>query len=422
MTFTLRHAAIAGLVLLAASPAYAAPQPSTQSVEDPGPAGKPGRPRKKNFRRLKKTGAAATEATPAPFIPIKPAPPPTVCEKVNTIFLRVDSLVQEQAQKEARSFSRVDKIIQQYKAPITGLGPAAVPCLAGITLDPLRLEKTRLWGLTFLTFIKHYSIFFPVRGLLLDPAAPAELRSTAASYLPLLKGLCDDNKEPGARSCVTREVIDKTLCASLEDRTLPEAPLREVLSRVSRTGCDDAGPLEAWIRSFGAHPEDKDWQNAHLSILALTKGKTSPSTRVILRLFKLYPAGSRGRKLLYKALLDKRGDLLAVRDSASPMLTWALQSEPGPVGEVMALETLALVRDPETAPVFLRYLEKKDPDVVAAAASGLAAVGAKSAIPALDKLLAGITDDPRFSADATRDRPRDAVARIRAALDDLWRQ
>ncbi|MFA6315844.1 MAG: HEAT repeat domain-containing protein [Elusimicrobiota bacterium] len=416
---TLVRAAGLALALLTALPA--APQTSAQSSEDAGqPAA--GRPRKKNFRRMKKTTAPAPTAGPSPAPAAKPAAPPTVCEKVNRIFLRVDALVQEGAEKDARTFSRVDKVVREYKAPITALGVSAVPCLAAIALDPLRLEKSRLWALTFMTFIKRYPVFFPVKGILLDPASPAELRSAAASYLPLLKGLCDETQDPDVRDCVTREAIDRTLCASLEDKALPAPVLREALSRVARSGCDEPGPLEGWIRSFGVHPKGKDWENAHLAILALTRGRTLPSTRVLLRLFEHYPTGSRGRKLLYKALLDKRGDLLAIRDTATPMLSWALQSEPGPAGELLALETLALVRDPKTAAVFLRYLEKKDPEVVAAAAAGLAAVGAKNAIPTLEKLLAGVMDDPRFQANADQDRPREAVARIRSSLDDLWRQ
>ncbi|MBI5625251.1 MAG: HEAT repeat domain-containing protein [Elusimicrobia bacterium] len=387
-----------GLLLLAASQAEAA--------------------RQKNFRRTRKAAAAAPAPLPAP----RPAVPPTVCESVNRIFLRVDALVAEQAQKDAKTFSRVDRIVREYKAPITGLGPAAVPCLASIALDPMRLEKSRLWALTFLTFIKRRVVFNPVRALLLDQTAPVELRSTAASYLPLLKGFCDDPKSPEEGSCVTRQDIDATLCASLEDGKLPAVVLREVLSRAARSGCEQAGPIEAWIRSFGDHPMGKDWENAHLAVLALTRAKSPAATRVLLRLFKHYPAGSRGRKLLYKALLEKKGDLLAVRETATPMLTWALRSEPGPVGEIMALEALALSRDPDSAGVFLDYLQKKDPEVVAAAASGLAAARAKSALPTLEKLLAEIPDDPRFQADGEHARPREAVGRIRIAIDDLWRQ
>ncbi|MBI4676769.1 MAG: HEAT repeat domain-containing protein [Elusimicrobia bacterium] len=362
--------------------------------------------------------AAPTAPAPAPARVARPAAPPTPCETINQIFLRIDALVAEQARHDARTISRVDKVVQQYKAPVTGLGAAAVPCLAGIAMDPIRPEKSRLWALTFLSLIKHYSVFYPVKAVLADSGAPGELRSAAASYLPLLKGLCEDNQ--GA--CVTQKVIEAALCSSLEDKALPEPALREVLSRASRYGCDDAGPLEGWIKGFGDHPKGKDWQNAYLAILALTRAKTLPSTRVLLRLFNHYPPGSRGRKLLYKALLDKPGDLIALKESATPMLTWALRAEPGPVGEVMALQALAMVKNPDSASVFERYLWDEDPEVVAEAAAGLAAIGAKQAIPALEKLLDGLAGDPRFAANAKRDRPRDAIGKIRLAVDSLWAQ
>jgi HEAT repeat protein len=72
-----------------------------------------------------------------------------------------------------------------------------------------------------------------------------------------------------------------------------------------------------------------------------------------------------------------------------------------------------------TADVFLKYLEKEDPQVVAAAASGLAAIDARQAVPALDQLLAGISKDARFSKSAGRPGPDEFIEEIRTAAAAL---
>ncbi|MBI5211460.1 MAG: HEAT repeat domain-containing protein [Elusimicrobia bacterium] len=397
------------------------------------------RPKNPKRKAAASPAAAATAAQagglkPSPAsLTVPPAPkkgtlderdlPPgrTACDNVNRIFLRIDRLVLESDKRDVRTVSSLDKRIQEYRHPVAAQGKAAVPCLAAVAMDPDKPLKSRLWALSFAAAIKDYSVFMPLKAVLNDAGAPGELRSTAASYMLLMKGVCQAASEQGGPpQCIGQEEVRREFCASLEDKALPPPALREVLAHASVYGCDDAGPLEHWIKSFGVAPTEHDWQNANFAILALARARSPVSTRVLLRLFKHYPVGSRGRKLVYKALLLKDKDLSAMKETVSPQLAWELEAEPGPVGQTMVLQLLAMVNDPASAGVFVKFLGKEDPGVVGEAASGLAAIGAKQAIPELEKLLAGVEKDSRFAGTKGRPRPREAIDRIRDALDALW--
>lgn len=99
----------------------------------------------------------------------------------------------------------------------------------------------------------------------------------------------------------------------------------------------------------------------------------------------------------------------------------ALRSESDRFDTVIPLIHLASALGPETAPALSRLARHPDAEVLAEAAEALVAFKRVETLPALESVVAGAMNDPRFSPKEGRPDPAVSLARLEKAVAALRR-
>jgi HEAT repeat protein len=324
---------------------------------------------------------------------------------INHLFTHIEKIEVQQENQDARTIKDLDHRIEALGPQAMRYGAQAVPPLAAILGDSKRSLKTRLWALSFLALIHDPSALDPLKNTLYDPAASMLLRADAASAIPNVE--------------ISASAQSLALCQALS-LDLPQEALRQTLFGLSRLGCDDAAALETRAKQFGARPKSEDADTAGLAIDALGRSHPVEAARALWRVFAFFPPGSYGRLKSLEALLLQRDSLLVFEPEAFHSASDALYSESNtPPNAVQAAKLLASLDDPKAVPVLLRFLKNKDAEVATTAAEGLAHLKAAAAQKPVEKLLAGVLDDPRFAPIPGRTDPGELMERLQRAAAAL---
>ena len=326
--------------------------------------------------------------------------------EVQAVFVKVDQLLARQAGADARMVAGLDAEIEALAPAVLRWRERAVAPLARLLADRGRSVKARLYALSFLG-LTHEPLALPaLKRLLLDPGAPAPLRSAAASALPPLD--------------VSRQSVRAALCAALSQDALPEEMAQPALLEASHLGCDETAVLESWARRGGPRPAGAQARAAESAAAGLGSSRPIEAARALVRLLAFYPAGSAMKPPVLRGLWQKRRDLPALRTEAAAALRRTIRSEAGqPRIVAAAVPVLAALRDPDDAPLLRRLLRHPDAEVVTAAAEALAELRFFPAHDDIGALLAHTHDDRRFAAVPGRPDPRALIPRLQAALGRL---
>lgn len=322
---------------------------------------------------------------------------------IDHLFVHIEKLELQQENQDARTIHELDHKIEALGPQAIRWGARAVPPLAAILANNKRSLKTRLWALSFLALTHDPSALDPLKSTLDDATASELLRADAASAIPNLE--IDAAAQRGA------------LCQAL-DLDLPVAALRETLFGLSRLGCDDVAALEARAKQFGARPKSEEAEMIRLAVEGLGLSHPVEAARALWRVFTFFPAGTPQRLACLDALLLQRESLLVFEPIAENDASDALFSESdAPENAVAAARLLASLDDPKAVPVLMRFLKNKDAEVVTTAAEGLVRLKAQEARKPVEKLLAGVLDDPRFAPMPGRPDPSALMERLQKAVD-----
>jgi hypothetical protein len=303
-----------------------------------------------------------------------------------SLIARAATLVQAQRGKTADEARLLERRLEALNTEARQLGPKAAAPLAAAAGDARKPALLRLWMIVYLQSLEDPEAFPHLRKLLLDRAQPDLLRGAAARAI--------------AAAPVSAMARRRALCASLTAEPGREA-LREALFSLQKLGCDDPGALERWAASD------------ERAIAALSRSPSPPAVPALSRLFDRFKTGSVERGRVLAALAPHAAFLDAER--ARAMLAAETRSSPNAQA---ALRLLALGGDPASADFAGRLLRSRDGGTVVAAAETLAALGAKSWAPEVEKISDGFAGDERFAGDPGRD----AVAlydRLKIAVDQL---
>ena len=326
--------------------------------------------------------------------------------EIRAVFTKVQQLLARQTGSDARTVAGLDEDIESLAPAVLRWKWRAVAPLAAIIADRSRPVKARLYALSFLGLTHDPLALPPLKGLLLDPEAPASLRNAAAASLPLLD--------------VSRQSVRTALCAALARTDLPEEAVSSGLLTVSQLGCDETNTLENRAKSAGLRPQGRPAQDAAWAVAGLGQSRPLSATRALVRLLRFYPAGSVLRPAVLRALESKKRDMPALRDDAAAALATVLESESNrPDILAAALPMLAGLRDTGRAPLLRRFLGHPDAEVATAAAEALAQMQVFAAREDLRRILAGVHDDPRFAPAPGRPDPLRLIERIQAAEKKL---
>jgi HEAT repeat protein len=326
--------------------------------------------------------------------------------EVRAVSVKMEQLLAREAGLDARAIAQLDQEIESLSPAVLKWKWRAVAPLERALFEPGRPVKARLYALSFLGLTHDPLALPPLRRLLLDPAAPAALRSAAAADLPSLD--------------VSRQRVREALCAALSQEDLPEEAARQALSETARLGCDETAVLEGWARRNGLRPEGPQARAAELAVAGLGRSRPIEAARALVRLLAFYPAGSRLKPPVLRALWEKRQDLPALKAEASGALGGVIRAESRhPETVAAAVPVLASLADPKDVPLLRRLLENSDAEVVTAAAEALAQLQVFPARDDIARILARVHEDRRFTPLPGRPDPRVLIARLQAALRRL---
>ncbi len=338
-------------------------------------------------------------------LPVRAQPPEAVVARV---LARAEKLVAAQKGKDAREIFDLDREAEGLSKELKPLGWKAVPALAAAAKDLKRPAKVRLLAVSFLGLTADPSALPPLSEVLLDPEQPAFVRSLAAQSLPGL----------GAHDAPVRT----TLCLALAQEDLPREVLAESLIPLKRLGCPDAAALTRIARSFGPHPGEKDLLVVSAALAVMSKSLGPDSGKAILALVSYFPARGPARAAAIAALDVRRADVSNwLKPETLPVVIEALRSESAQWETMIPLVRLAAALGPEAEPALARLTKHPDAEVLAEVAEALAAAKHLESIPALDAVIAGAMNDPRFSPKEGRPDPAVSLARIEKAVAALRR-
>jgi HEAT repeat protein len=322
---------------------------------------------------------------------------------IDHLFAHIEKLELQQENQDARTIHELDHKIEALGPQAIRWGDKAVPPLAAILTDNKRSLKTRLWALSFLALTHDPTALDPLKSILNDATASELLRADAASAIPNLEISADAQR--GA------------LCQALS-LDLPTPTLRETLFGLSRLGCDDAAALEARAKQFGARPKSEEAEMIRLAVEALGLSHPVEAARALWRVFTFFPAGTPQRLACLDALLLQRDAQQSFEPVAENSASDALYSESNtPENAAAAARLLANFDDPKAVPVLLRFLKNKDAEVATTAAEGLVRLKAQEGRKPVEKLLAGVLDDPRFAPLPGRPDPGALMERLEKAVE-----
>jgi hypothetical protein len=327
---------------------------------------------------------------------------------VARVMARAEKLEASQKGKDAREIAKLDRKAEELSKDLKPLGWRAVPALAAAAQDLKRPPKVRLLAASFLALVRDPAAAPALADILLNPEQTPFVRSLAAQSLP----------GQGAPDSVVRGA----LCRAVAQPELPREVLDDALLPLARLGCPDPAALVRVARSFGPRPagRDLDLVNAALSTLGRSHG--SASGKALLSLVAYFPAQGAPRASAIKALDLRRAEIAVwLAPEALPVVSEALRSESENPETMLALIRVSSELGPDMGPALARLSRHPDAEVLASAAEALVAFKRVEAIPALESVVAGAMNDPRFSPKDGRPDPAATLARIEKALDALRR-
>jgi hypothetical protein len=327
---------------------------------------------------------------------------------VRLAMARVDALVAQEPGRDARAVAELDRRAEGVYKDLAPLGWRSAAPLGDAARDLKRPPKSRLFAATFLAKLGDPACFPPLSDVLLDPAQDAEVRLSAA------QGLTAVGAPPQSER--------KTLCAAAAQPDLPRPVLDEALIALTRLGCDDPAALESAARLFGARPGGRELVTVRRALDALARSSGEASLRRLLVLATYFPSDTDARAAALSALASRAPDLVsALAPEALPVARDALRSETAEPATMIVLVRLADAFGPEADDMLLPLASHLDAEVLAAAAEALARRKELAALPALDAVIAGALDDPRFGPKPGRPDPAQLLERIEAAAESLRR-
>ncbi len=216
--------------------------------------------------------------------------------------------------------------------------------------------------------------------------------------------------------------MSNVLCSALAQEDLPREVLSEALLSLSRLGCPDPAALTRIARSFGPRPDEKDLVLLNASIAALGRSRGAASGKALIGLIAHFPPQGEPRAAAIAALAARRAEISTwLAPEALPVVAEALRSESARWDTMIPLIHLASALGHEAVPALTRLTKHPDAEVLAEAAEALAALKRIETIPALDSVVAGALNDPRFSPKEGRPDPAALLARLEKAVAALRR-
>ena len=338
-------------------------------------------------------------------VPVSAQTPQAV---VTRVMARAEKLVASQKGKDAREIRDSDLAAENLSKELKPLGWKAAPALGAAAQELKRPMKVRLLAVSFLGLIRDPAAFPPLEDILLNREQAPIVRSLAAQSLPGL-GAPDGS-------------VSKVLCAALAQEDLPREVLADVLLSLSRLGCPDPAALTRIVRSFGPRPGEKDLMLVKAAFAVLGRSRGVDSGKTILALVSYFPPLGAARAAAIMALDARRTEIaIWLAPEALPVVTEALRSESGRWETMIPLINIATALGPETGLALSRLTKHPDAEVLAEAAEALVVFKRIEAIPALDAVVAGAMNDPRFSPKEGRPDPAVSLARLEKALAALRR-
>ena len=327
---------------------------------------------------------------------------------VSLAMAKVDSYVSQEPGKDARAIADLDRRAGDVYKRLAPLGWRACAPLGDAARDLKRPAKTRLFATVFLSKLGDPACYAPLSDVMLEPEQDPEARLSAAQGLAALD--------------VPPEAARKTLCAAAMQPELPRPVLDESLIALTRLGCVETAPLENAARLFGPRPDGRDLVTVRRALDALARSRGEASLRRLFVLEEYFPPRSAARAAALAALETRRTDLAAaLPPEALPVVRDALRSETAEPATMLVLLRLADAFGPAADALLLPLASHPDAEVLAAAAEALARRKAVAALPALEAVLSGALNDPRFAPKEGRPDPAQLLARIETATESLRR-
>lgn len=326
---------------------------------------------------------------------------------VERAMARVEAVLAGQPGKDAREVAALDKRASAAFEEIAPLGWRAAPALAAAVRDPRRPAKARLFAVTFLARLRDPAAFEPLAQALHDAGQDPDVRAAAAQAL--------------AAQDVPAPAVRPVLCAAAPRADLPRAALDQVLTTLSRLGCDEPAGLEDVARRFGPRPAGPDLATVRRALAALGRTRGKPAAQTLLVLSRWFPARHDARAAVFSALAARPLTLAAdgLEMNGHLVLRDALREEASRPEVMLVLVRLADALGPDAAALLLPLIRHPDPEVIASAAEALSRRRSSAALPKLDAVLAKALEDPRFGPKPGRPDPAVSLARIEAAAAAL---
>ena len=327
---------------------------------------------------------------------------------VTRVMARAEKLVAAQKGKDARETLDLDWEAEKLSEELKPLGWKAAAALATAAQDLTRPAKVRLLATSFLALTQDPAAFPPLEDILRNQEQTPFVRALAAQSLP----------GQGAPDAAVR----KALCAVLAQENLPREVLSEIMIPLTRLGCPDPLALAHIARSFGPRPGDKDLVLVKASLAALGRSRGIDSGKALLGLVAHFPSQGAPRAAAIAALDARRTEIAHwLTPEALPVVTEALRSETGRWDTMILLIHIGSALGPGAAPALSRLSKHPDAEVLAEAAEALVTFKRVEALPALESVIAGAMNDPRFSLQKGRPDPAVSLARLEKAVEALRR-
>ncbi|MDD5301689.1 MAG: hypothetical protein PHS14_01160 [Elusimicrobia bacterium] len=338
-------------------------------------------------------------------VPASAQTPQAVVERA---MARAEKLVASEKGKDALEIGDLDRAAESLAKELRPLGWKAAPALGAAASDLKRPEKVRLFAASFLALIRDPAAFPPLEDILLNRELSPSVRALAAQSLP-------GQGAPDA-------AVSKALCAALAQEDLPREVLSETLLSLSRLGCQDPAALSRVARSFGPRPSKKDLALVSAALAALGRSRGAVSGKALLALVGYFPSSGAPRAAAIAALDARRAEITTwLAPEALPVVAEALRSETERWDTMIPLIHIATALGPEGGRALLRLTRHPDAEVLAETAEALAAFKHVEALPALEAVIAGAMNDPRFSPKEGRPDPAVSLARLEKAVATLRR-
>lgn len=329
-------------------------------------------------------------------------------EAVAKVMKRVERLVASQKGKDAREIGGLDREAEALSKELKPLGWKSAPALAAAAQDLKRPEKVRLFAASFLSLIRDPAAFPALEDILLNQDQAPVVRAVAAQSV-------------GGQGA-SDAAVGRALCAALAQETLPREVLSDALLSLSRLGCAEPAALVRVARAYGPRPGVKDLPLVAAALGTLGRSRGAVSGKALLGLVAYFPPEGDARAAAIRALDARRAELANwLVPEALPVVSEALRSETGRWDTMIPLIRTASAFGPEAGPVLARLDKHPDAEVLAEAAEALAAFKRVEALPALEAVVAGAMNDPRYSPKEGRPDPAVSLARLEKAVAALRR-